>query len=163
MSMSTNDDVISRPAPIYRTAARTLPTAGTRSHSSVPQNMITPPGTQALREHILRSNTRSRLPLPFSTDRMGPHAHPERAITGLSSYRTSRSTTRTPDSSFGFENFSRQSDRPSSLRESGTSTPGFLRATRSSEAKASPQSPVKTVRPKVVTPSKPPGKKPSWR
>ena len=167
--MTTNDSVISRLAPaLYQERNRPATVTdnrSTRSASSVSQNTTTSAGAITMRDRILRSSVKSRLPLPFSTGSttLHAHAHPQRPITGNASLRTNRLSTQTPDRSLRNENFSRASDRPSISRLSRSSTPGFLRPTKSSEAKASPQSPIKTERQKIITPSKPPARKPSWR
>jgi len=165
--MTTNDSVISRLAPApYRERARpatVTDSRSTRSTSSVSQSTTTSAGVVTMRDRIFRGSVKSRLPLPFSTGSTTPHAHPQRAITGSASLRINRLSTQTPDRSLRNENISRASDRPSVSRLSRSSTPGFLRPTKSSEAKASPQSPIKTERQKIVTPSKPPARKPSWR
>ena len=165
--MTTNDSVISRIVPTpYRERTRpatVTDSRSTRSTSSVSQNTTTSAGAVTMRDRIFRSSVRSRLPLPFSTGSTTPHAHPQRAATGGASLHINRLLTQTPDRSLRNENFSRASDRPSISRLSHSSTPGFLRPTKSSEAKASPQSPIKTERQKIITPSKPSARKPSWR
>jgi len=165
VSMTTNDGVISRLPLTPHGSARPATATDNRSTqwtSSVSQNATTS-GVVTMRDHMFRSSVKSRLPLPFSAGPTTQHAHPQRASTAGSSLRINRLSTQTPDGSLRNENFSRASDQPSISRLSRSLTPGFLRPTKSSEAKASPQSPIRTERQKIATPSKPPARKPSWR
>ncbi|KAI5805600.1 hypothetical protein DFH27DRAFT_379913 [Peziza echinospora] len=123
---------------------------------------------RGLRDRVLRSGARSRLPLPFSTSASGTmHGHPQRSDYGASVFNTIRSSFRTPDPIYRPGSVSRDGDRNSISRQSGTgSTSSYQRPTRSSEAKAAaatPKTPAKAGRLPINTPSKSLNKRPAWR
>lgn len=135
MSHSTNDSVI----PPFRSSVSTI----TRYSNSAT-------ATGSLKERTLRSGAKSRLPIPFSNTYgvTHQHAHPQRLPASRTTLYSARFSTTTPDS-LQSEVPSVQSDR-NTVSQASSITCGFLRPTKSSEAKVSPKTPTKTDRQRTV-------------
>ena len=135
ISQATNDSVV---PPLQR------------SFSIVTRHTSSTTTAGSLRERMLRSGVKSRPPIAFTntSGAINQHAHPQRRPPSRTTLHSTRLTTATPDS-LQSEVLSSQSDR-NTFSHSGSIACGFLRPTKSSEAKVSPKTPTKSDKQRTV-------------
>lgn len=134
ISQTTNDSVL-------RLVQSPLP-IGTRHTGSAPT-------IGSMREPMLRSGVKPRPPIPFTNTRevTNQHAHPPRHAPSRATVHSTRLSTTTPDNLHS-QVLSTHSDR-NIFSHNGSIACGFLRPTKSSEAKVSPKTPTKTDKQKT--------------